>query len=214
MCDVGLPWALYVLLVPVRKDIALLAVFFRLVSTATFGFAELFYFLTALILGGAGYLKTFSPDQVNSLALLSFKVYGYGGGIFMVFYGVASILLGYLIFQSEYLPKFLGILLALGGVGFVIRNFALVLAPAYASDVFLLPAMIAMLALILWFLIRGINVRKWEEKRRLLTQPCESLRPIKSSLRPSTLNPAFWRSCLPGRVCEWPLSPRATVSLR
>jgi hypothetical protein len=164
MCDIGLTWALYLLLMPVRKDIALLAAFFRLVSTATFAFAELFYFATSLILGSAGYLKTFSPDQVNSLALLSFKVYGYGGGLFMVFYGVGSILLGYLIFQSEYLPKFLGILLALGGVGFVIRNFALVLAPAYASDAFLLPAMLAMPALILWFLIRGVNVRKWEEK--------------------------------------------------
>ncbi len=163
LCDVGLTWVLYVLLRPVGKDLALLAAFFRLVSTATFAIAELFYFASSLILG-ADYLKTFSPDQVNSLALLALKLYGYGGGIFMVFYGVASILLGYLIFQSGYLPKFLGVLLALAGVGFVTRNFALVLAPAYASNLFLLPMAIAALALTLWLLVRGVSVPKWVEK--------------------------------------------------
>jgi hypothetical protein len=64
----------------------------------------------------------------------------------MVFYGVASILRGYLIFRSGYLPKALGTLLALAGLGFVIRNFALVLMPAYASDVLLLPMSIAALS--------------------------------------------------------------------
>jgi len=164
MCDVALTFILYVLLRPVRKDLALLAAFFRLVSTAVFAVAELFYFAASLILGGADYLKTFSPEQLNTLALLSLKLYGYGGGIFMVFYGVPSILLGYLIFQSGYLPKVLGVLLALGGLGFVTRNFALVLAPAYASSFFLLPMTLAVLSLTAWLLVRGVDVAKWEEK--------------------------------------------------
>ncbi len=164
MCDVALTLILYVLLRPVRKDLALLAAFFGLVGTAVFGVAELFYFAASLILGGADYLKTFSPDQLNTLALLSLKLYGYGGGIFLVFSGVAWILRGYLIFRSGYLPKFLGALLALAGVGFVTRNFALVLAPAYASSGLLLPTIIAVLSLTLWLLVRGVDVPKWEEK--------------------------------------------------
>jgi hypothetical protein len=167
VCDISLALILYLLLKPVRKDIALLAAFFGLVSTATFAFAELFYFAVLPILGGADYLKTFSPDQVNALALLSLKLYGYGAGIFMVFYGVASILRGYLIFQSGYLPKFLGILLVFSGAGFVIKNFLLVLAPAYASDFLLLPTPLAALALTLWLLVKGINIAKWEEKTRV-----------------------------------------------
>ncbi len=71
------------LLRPVSKNLALLAVFFRLMGTGLFAVAELFYFAPALILGGANYLKTFSPDQLNSLALLSLKLYGYGAGIFI-----------------------------------------------------------------------------------------------------------------------------------
>jgi hypothetical protein len=163
MCDIGLTWVLYVLLKPVHKDLALLAAFFRLVSTATFATAELFYFAAVLLLGGAHYLKTFSPDQLNSLALLSLRFYVYGGGLFMVFYGVASILLGYLIFESGYLPKALGVLLTLGGIAFVVRNFALVLTPAYASDFLLLPMTISAAALTLWFLVRGVAVTKWEK---------------------------------------------------
>jgi len=82
----------------------------------------------------------------------------------MVFYGVASLLRGYLIFRSGYLPRFLGVLLALAGLGFITRNFLLVLAPAYASSVFLLPMFLAVLSLAVWFLARGIDVRRWEER--------------------------------------------------
>ena len=134
-CDISLSLILYALLRPVRKDLALLAAFFGLVSTAVFAGAELFYFAATHILGGADYLKTFSPGQLNTLALFSLKLYGLGGGIFMAFYGIAAILRGYLIFRSGYLPRALGVLLALGGAGFVGNNLALVLAPKYAFDV-------------------------------------------------------------------------------
>src|SRR5205814_3631917 len=122
VCDIALALVLYVLLRPVRKELALLAAFFGLVSTALFAVAELFYFAASLILGGADYLKTFSPGQLNTLALLSLKLYGYGGGIFMVFYGLASAIRGYLIFRSGYLPRILGVLLVLAGFGFIARN--------------------------------------------------------------------------------------------
>lgn len=127
------------------------------------------YFAASLIVSGADYLKVFSPEQVNALALLSLKVSGYGGGIFMVFYGIASIVRGYLIFQSGYLPKFLGVLLVIGGLGFVTRNFILVLAPAYASSFLLLPMIIAIVSLTLWLLVRGVDVQKWNDR----AAPCE-----------------------------------------
>ena len=82
----------------------------------------------------------------------------------MVFYGIAAILRGYLIFRSGYIPKVLGILLAIAGLGFVMRNFALVLAPAYASDVLLLPMTLAAVSLTVWFLVKGINVSQWEAR--------------------------------------------------
>jgi hypothetical protein len=164
VCDVALTLILYLLLRPVRKDLALLTVFFRLVNTVLFGVAELFYFQASLILGGGDYLKTFSPDQLDSLALLTVNMYRIGSGIFLVFSGVAYILLGYLIFRSRYLPKFLGVLVAASGIGFVTSNFVLILAPTYTSSLFLIPTIIAGLSLALWLLVKGVDVAKWVEK--------------------------------------------------
>ena len=163
VCDIALALVFYVLLKPVRRDLALLAVLFRIVSTSTFAFAMLFYFASSIILGDGEYLEAFTADQLNSLAMLSIKIYGYGGGIYMLFHGIASILFGYLIFRSGYLPRIAGALLALGGFGFVSRNFLLVLAPAYASNLFLLPAVLAGLVLTFWLIVKGVDVRRWEE---------------------------------------------------
>jgi len=164
LCDVALNLIFYVLLRPVHKNLALLAVFFGLMSTALYAVAELFYFAASIILRGGDALKAFSPDQLNALALLSLKVFGTGAGLFMVFYGVASVLRGYLIFRSGYLPRFLGVLLVLAGLGFITKNFALVLAPAYAWDALLLPMFLAAVSLMVWFLAKGVDIPKWRAR--------------------------------------------------
>ena len=164
LCDVALSLVLYLLLRPVRRDLALLAAFFGLVSTALYGVAEVFYFAPTLLLGGADYLKVFSPEQLNALALLCFKLYARVGGMFMVFYGVAAVVRGYLIYRSGYLPRALGVLFAIAGLGFVARNLVLVLAPAYASDLLLAPMFVAVLSMTLWLLVRGIDVARWNAR--------------------------------------------------
>ena len=161
LCDIALVGILYVLLKPVNKTLSLLAAFVGLVGTALFAFAELFYIAPLLITGGADYLKTFTPDQLNSLALLSMKFYGYAGMITTAYYGLSWIFRSYLIWESGYLPKFLGALMAIGGIGFVVKNFLLILAPAYASDVFLMLMFPGGLAMTIWLLVKGVDVAKW-----------------------------------------------------
>jgi hypothetical protein len=164
ICDVALTPLFYLLLKPVRRDLALLAAAFRLVATSTFAISEVFYFAALLIAGNGGYLHPFSSDQRSALALLVLDVFGTTSGIFTVFYGSASIVLGYLIVRSRYLPKALGVLLSLAGLAFVIRNFLLVLAPEYAADGFLAPMLLAMSGLGLWLLAKGVDVRTWQER--------------------------------------------------
>src|SRR5256886_15891789 len=125
---------------------------------------EFFYFAPPLIIGGAGYLKTFSTDQLNGLALLSLKFYGYAGMIFTAYYGMSWIIRAYLIFRSGYLPKFLGVLMAIGGLGFVVRNFLLILAPRYASDLLLMLMFPGGLLLAGWLLVKGVDLPKWRAK--------------------------------------------------
>ena len=164
LCDVTLTLILYALLRPVHRDVGLLAAFLRLVGTAVYAVAQVFYFSASPIVRGADYLKTFSPDQLNTLALLSLETSGYGSAVSMLFYGAGTLLFGYLMFRSGYLPRFLGVLLAISGAGFVTRTFLWVLAPAYASPILLMPAALAALALIPWLLAKGVDVPKWQAR--------------------------------------------------
>jgi hypothetical protein len=66
ICDIALAWVFYVLLRPVHRELALLAAFFGLVSTAVFGFAELFYLASSQVLRDAAYLKSFSRTSISS----------------------------------------------------------------------------------------------------------------------------------------------------
>lgn len=162
ICDIGLAWVLYVLLKPVDKNFALLAAFFGLVSTATFAGMEHFYFASAYPLSGAEYLKSFTPEQLDSLSLFMLKLYG--GGLFMAFYGIATGVRGYLVYRSEFLPRWLGVVMMIAGVGFILKNFTLVLAPAMSSDLLLLPTFVTALSMAAWLLTKGVDVAKWEAK--------------------------------------------------
>jgi Domain of unknown function (DUF4386) len=122
LCDVSLTLILYVLLRPVHRNLALLAAFFRLVSTATFGASEFFYLAALLVAAGHEHLGTLSTAQVNELEQFSLDLYGYGGSA-PVFYGAAAIIVGYLIYRSGFLPRFLGPLWLLGGLAGVYSQF-------------------------------------------------------------------------------------------
>ncbi len=164
ICDIALSLVFYVILRPVNRNIALLAAFFGLVSTSVFAVGELFYFGAALPLGDAEYLKSFTADQRSVLSMLSIRMYGLAAGIFLAFYGIATGVRGYLVYRSGFLPRALGVLMMLAGVGFIARNFVMVLAPAYVSNVFLVPMFVSGLSLTLWMLVKGVDVAKWEAR--------------------------------------------------
>ena len=82
----------------------------------------------------------------------------------MVFYGIASLLRGFLIYHSEYLPKFLGVLFVIAGSCFVIRNFLYLLLPEFANIILLLPMFLAVLSATIWFLVKGVDHEIWKSK--------------------------------------------------
>lgn len=164
VCDVSLSLCFYLLLRPVGRALALLSAFFGLVSTITFACCQIFLFMVLHLVSGAGYLNTFSPEQLDTLALLLIRFAGIGSGTMLTFYAIASLIRGYLIFRSGYLPKFLGVFLMIGGAGFLMRTLTIVLSPKYSSP-FMLPAMIiAMVTLGIWLLAKGVDQAKWSEK--------------------------------------------------
>ncbi|HKS23222.1 MAG TPA: DUF4386 domain-containing protein [Thermoanaerobaculia bacterium] len=150
MCDIAIALALYVLLRRVNKEIALLAAFFGLVSTAVYAVAEFVYLAVLLVR---------NDPATASLLLRTFSLWSTAS---MAFYGVATLIRGILIFRSRYLPKFLGALMAIAGVCFIVQTYIAVLAPRYASDVLLLPMFLTLLAMTAWFLTKGVDAAKWD----------------------------------------------------
>jgi len=165
--DLPLLLILYVLLKPVNRNLALLVVLFTLVQTAVLVANELNLVMPLLLLGNAEYLRAFQPDQLYAnLAYLFVRLYEYGLGIGLIFFGFACLLLGYLIFRSGYLPRTIGVLMAIAGLSYLANSFTLILAPAYAGAIFpvLVLALIGELSLCLWLLVKGVDVPKWEER--------------------------------------------------
>lgn len=166
VCDIALAVLFYRLLRPVSKNLALFTAFLGLFSTALYAVAEAFYFAPTLLLNGGEYLEAFSPDQLNSLAYLSLRLFGRIAGSFLGFYGLASAIRGYLIYRSGYLPRILGVLFMIAGAGFIADNLTIVLA-GYASGYFLMPMGVAGISLMFWLLMKGVNGPVWNARLAL-----------------------------------------------
>ncbi len=168
VCDVTVTFILYVLLKPVSRNLALLAAFFRLTFVAVYSVAKLFEIAALAALDGADYLQGFDARQLADLAFVALRVHGLGYGVSLLFFGFCCILFGYLIFRSRYLPKVLGTLLMIGGVGYILFSVAQILAPSFAAHYLfpwlMLPAFPAELGLALWLTVKGVNVVIWQER--------------------------------------------------
>jgi len=127
-----------------------------------------------LLLGSAGGLDAFSPEQLHALSYLAIKAHGYGFGIGLIFFGFACLFRGYLIFKSGYFPRILGWLLALAGLCYLVNSFALLLAPALASALFpfiLMPAFVGELCFALWLTFKGVNLQQWARSNGSRSRP-------------------------------------------
>jgi hypothetical protein len=164
-CQITLTALLYQLLKPVSKSVALLAAVFSLVGCTIKTLSRLFYYAPLLVLGGAPYLSVFDAKQLQALALLFLKVNGQGAAIALVFFGLEALLNGYLILKSTFLPRALGVLGIVGGLGWLTF-----LSPPLGYRLFLYVAAVGILgslATIVWLLVFGVNEERWKAQARL-----------------------------------------------
>ena len=152
----------YDLFKAVSRSLSLLAAFFSLVGCAILAFASLFQLAPLVVLGGSQYLSVFKVEQLRALALMFLELNTQAGNICVVFFGVYCLLIGNLIFRSTFLPRLLGVLMALAGLGWLTF-----LSPPLANHLSpynLVLGFLAELALMLWLLVRGVNVQRWKEQ--------------------------------------------------
>jgi len=161
-CQIAMTTLFYLLLKPVSRSLSLLAAFFGLTGCIIKTLSRLFYIAPLLVLSGAHYLSVFSAEQLQALALLFLKVNDHGAAIALFFFGLDTPLNGYLIFRSTFLPRILGVLGVVGGLGWLTF-----LYPPLGYRLFLYIAAFGLLgsaALIFWLLVFGVNEQRWMEK--------------------------------------------------
>jgi len=135
MLDVVVAWALYVLLRPVNRTVALLTAWLRLAFAAVFASVLVNLLDAAQIVAGAEQ-STLEAEQLHAQVMSSIASFDHGWtGIALAIFGLHLFGLGYLLFRSAEFPKFLGVLVILAGVGYLIDSFGTILVPDYALTI-------------------------------------------------------------------------------
>src|SRR5258708_23646140 len=151
----------------VNRRLALLDVFFTLVATAIEAAGLLGQFPPLVLLGGRNYANALPAPQLHALAYVPGDLSTIDYSIYGVFYGFDFICVAYLVLKSTFLPRAIGVLLAIDALAYLADGFANMLAPGFAAHLVPwigLPTIIAEGSLCLWLLVVGVDVERWKAR--------------------------------------------------
>ncbi|MBZ5653396.1 MAG: DUF4386 domain-containing protein [Acidobacteriia bacterium] len=164
-CQITMTMVFYDLLKPVSKSASILAATFGLIGCTIKTLSRLFFFAPLLVLRGAHYLSVFDPKQLQALALLFLRVNYTAETIAMIFFGLYALVKGYLVFRSTFLPRVLGVLSAVGGLGWLIYLYEPL---ALRLQSYIVGAgVIGSLVSVTWLLVYGVDEPRWKEQANL-----------------------------------------------
>lgn len=164
-CNIAFTAVLYDLLKPVSRSVSRLAVLFALTAIIIKTMSRLFLIAPFFLLGHSDALSPFAGPQGVALSQAFLHINAQGAGLAMVFFGFYTLLSGWLIIRSTFLPSWLGWLGVVAGLGWLTFLW-LPLGLRYAGVITLI-ALAGAAAKIGWFLIVGVNEDRWlaEERR-------------------------------------------------
>ncbi len=153
--------ALYVILKPVNRNLALLAAFWRLVYALTWILMTLNLFEALRLVSGADYLRVFEAERLQALARLYLSVRFDQYYVGLLFWGLASTVCGYLWFKSRYIPRALAVWGVISSAWCAASTFVFIIFPNFAKVVnlwwFDSPMAIFEIAMSFWLLFKGLR---------------------------------------------------------
>lgn len=162
--DLLLAWALYLLFKPVSPVLSLLAAWFRLVNAAIFSLALYHLFAVISLLNPGGLGEALGAGEAAIRAAFALEGFNQTWLVGLIFFGLHLGLLGYMAVKSAAVPRVLGGLLMLAGLGYLVDSFANILLPDYADhkELFLmivaLPGVVGEFSFSIWLLAKGVKV--------------------------------------------------------
>ena len=159
---IGATLFIYEVLKPVNRRLSLLAALFSLVGCVIGAVACLFDVVPFILLKGSHFAGVFTTEQLQALTLMFLDVRVQANNIGLVFFGLHCFGVGYLIFRSSFLPRAIGALMMFAGLGWLTFLF-----PSLASSLApfnMIPGGLGELSLTLWLLVKGVSVRRWNER--------------------------------------------------
>lgn len=157
--DIVVAWALYIFLKPVNKGLSLLTAWFRLLYTAVYLMAVTNLIKVFTLTKGASYFLSNSQEQISEFMLFYIQSYKYEWFFGLVLFGFYLILLGFLVLKARYVPKIMGWLLIIAGVGYVVGHLKVFLYPDLNTSFSMFTAM-GELVFMLWLLIKGSRTKE------------------------------------------------------
>ena len=159
VCDIVVAWALYIFLAPVSKRLSLVTAWFRLLYTGVYLVAVTNLIKVYALTKGSSYFLSNSSEQVSEFILFYIKSYKYEWFFGLVLFGLYLMLLGFLVLKARYIPKVMGWLLIIAGLGYVIGHSKVFLFPELNTSFSMITAL-GELVFMLWLLIKGSRTKE------------------------------------------------------
>ncbi len=122
----------------------------------------LFYYLFKPVNRNLSLLAAFLSLVGCAIGPLSLFVHAASPINSLVLFGFYCLLIGYLIFRSTFLPRILGVLMAIAGLGWL--TFLSLALANHLSPYIFAPGIVGEGSLMLWLLVIGINEQQWKEQ--------------------------------------------------
>ncbi len=150
----------YFLFKPVNKFLSSLALLFSILASAVMAVNLINQFAPLLLLHKTAYQHAFSIEQLQTQSLFFLNLQSQGYNISLLLFAFYFPIIGWLVYKSNFLPRILGIIYTLAGVGYLANSLAWFLSPKIAGHLFpyvLLPAFIGETSMSLWLIFKGIK---------------------------------------------------------
>lgn len=161
MSDIGVSILLYYLLKPVSQILSLVAASFRLIAHPAIGSLNLLNHFAALrVLESPSLTNVYSMDELFVVSNFFMEAHFVGYLIAGALFGIHCLILGYLLYKSDWFPKIIGVLLGIAGIGYLTESFGFMLIPEHKSlfaVIVGISAGIGEITLCLWLLIKGVK---------------------------------------------------------